>query len=117
VHGSGRFLYVLPDGLDMSGVGTVEHPNRCRRGRRCAVRRSWNEGDRGRLVLLPLPVIRRIRWPRSTARSSTLVSHASLTIIHPDNRASQSVIRKLGFAYWKQTSVHGDLRNLYRLRV
>jgi RimJ/RimL family protein N-acetyltransferase len=40
-----------------------------------------------------------------------------LGIIHPDNRASQNVIRKLGFAYWKQTPVQGDLRNLYRLRV
>jgi hypothetical protein len=27
------------------------------------------------------------------------------------------VIRKLGFAYWKQAPVHGDLRNLYRLHV
>jgi RimJ/RimL family protein N-acetyltransferase len=40
-----------------------------------------------------------------------------LGIIHPDNWASQYVIRKLGFAFWKQAPVHGDLRNLYRLRV
>lgn len=40
-----------------------------------------------------------------------------LGIIHPDNRASQNVIRKLGFAYWKQAPVQGALRNLYRLRV
>jgi RimJ/RimL family protein N-acetyltransferase len=40
-----------------------------------------------------------------------------LGIIHPDNRASQNVIRKLGFAYWKQASVQGDLRNLYRFDV
>lgn len=40
-----------------------------------------------------------------------------LGIIHPDNRASQNVIRKLGFAYWKLTPVQGDLRNLYRLHV
>ena len=40
-----------------------------------------------------------------------------LGIIHPDNRASQNVIRKLGFAYWKQAPVQGDLRNLYRLHV
>ena len=40
-----------------------------------------------------------------------------LGIIHPDNRASQSVIRKLGFGYWKQAPVQGDLRDLYRLRV
>lgn len=40
-----------------------------------------------------------------------------LGIIHPDNRASQNVIRKLGFAYWKQTRVHGEVRNLYRLHL
>ena len=38
-----------------------------------------------------------------------------LGIIHPDNRASHNVIRKLGFRYWKQEPVHGDLRDLYRL--
>lgn len=37
-----------------------------------------------------------------------------LGIIHPENRASQNVIRKLGFAYWTQAPVHGELRNLYR---
>ena len=40
-----------------------------------------------------------------------------LGIVHPDNRASQSVIRKLGFAYWKQAPVHGVHRDLYRLQV
>lgn len=40
-----------------------------------------------------------------------------LGIVHPGNQASENVIRKLGFAYWKQAPVHGVLRNLYRLRV
>lgn len=40
-----------------------------------------------------------------------------LGIIHPGNRASQRVIRKLGFAYWKQAPVYGDRRNLYRRHV
>ena len=40
-----------------------------------------------------------------------------LGIIDADNRASQNVIRKLGFAYWKRAPVQGDLRNLYRLHV
>lgn len=40
-----------------------------------------------------------------------------LGIIHPDNRASQRVIRKLGFAYWKHAPVQGDLRDLYRRHV
>jgi RimJ/RimL family protein N-acetyltransferase len=39
-----------------------------------------------------------------------------LGIIDPDNRASQNVIRKLRFEYWKQARVFGDLRNLYRLQ-
>ncbi|MBV9795383.1 MAG: hypothetical protein JO016_15750 [Actinobacteria bacterium] len=40
-----------------------------------------------------------------------------LAIIHPDNRASQNVSGKLGFAFWKQAPVDGELRNLYRLRL
>ncbi len=40
-----------------------------------------------------------------------------LGIVHPDNRASQKVIRKLGFSYWTQAPVHGDLRDLYRRHV
>ena len=40
-----------------------------------------------------------------------------LGIIHPDNRASQNVIRKLGFAHWQQAPVQGNLRNLYRRHV
>jgi RimJ/RimL family protein N-acetyltransferase len=40
-----------------------------------------------------------------------------LGIIHPDNRASQNVIQKLGFTYWKQAPVQRDLRNLYRRHV
>ena len=40
-----------------------------------------------------------------------------LAIIAPDNLASQNVCRKLGFAFWKQAPVDGDLRNLYTLTV
>jgi len=38
-----------------------------------------------------------------------------LAIIDQENLASQSVCRKLGFAFWKQAPVDGELRNLYRL--
>jgi hypothetical protein len=38
-----------------------------------------------------------------------------LAIIDPQNIASQNVCRKLGFTFWKQAPVEGDLRNLYRL--
>jgi RimJ/RimL family protein N-acetyltransferase len=38
-----------------------------------------------------------------------------LAIIAPDNLASQNVCRKLGFTFWKQAPVEGDIRNLYTL--
>lgn len=40
-----------------------------------------------------------------------------LGIIHAENWASQNVIRKIGFEYWKQAAVHGARRDLYRLRL
>ncbi len=38
-----------------------------------------------------------------------------LAIISPENLASQNVCRKLGFTFWKQAPVDGDIRNLYIL--
>jgi RimJ/RimL family protein N-acetyltransferase len=38
-----------------------------------------------------------------------------LAIIAPDNLPSQNVCRKLGFTFWKQAPVEGDLCNLYTL--
>ena len=40
-----------------------------------------------------------------------------LAIIHPDNKPSQNVSRKLGFQFWKTGDVHGRQRYLYRLRL
>jgi RimJ/RimL family protein N-acetyltransferase len=40
-----------------------------------------------------------------------------LAIIAPDNPASQNVCLKLGFTFWKQAPVDGDIRNLYTLPV
>ena len=40
-----------------------------------------------------------------------------LAIIAPGNLASQNVGGKLGFTFWKQAPVDGDLRNLYTLPV
>lgn len=40
-----------------------------------------------------------------------------LAIIAPENLPSQNVCRKLGFTFWKQAPVYGDLRNLYTLAV
>jgi RimJ/RimL family protein N-acetyltransferase len=58
----------------------------------------------------------------ATEASRALLSRARqtyagelLAIIAPENLASQNVCRKLGFTFWKQAPVEGDLRNLYRL--
>ena len=40
-----------------------------------------------------------------------------LAMIDPRNVPSQNVVRKLGFAFWKQAVVGGFLDNLYRLRL
>jgi RimJ/RimL family protein N-acetyltransferase len=40
-----------------------------------------------------------------------------LAMIDPANRASQSVCRKLGFAFLRQASVDGDVRNIYTLLI
>ncbi len=40
-----------------------------------------------------------------------------LIIIAPENLASQKVCRKLGFTFWEQAPVDGDIRNIYTLRV
>ena len=40
-----------------------------------------------------------------------------LAIIAPENLASQNVCNKLGFTFWKQAPVEGDIRNLYTLPV
>jgi RimJ/RimL family protein N-acetyltransferase len=38
-----------------------------------------------------------------------------LAIIDPENVPSQNVCHKMGFTFWKQAPVDGDLRNLYTL--
>jgi RimJ/RimL family protein N-acetyltransferase len=59
----------------------------------------------------------------ATEASRALLSRARrtyagelLAIIAPENLASQNVCRKLGFTFWKQAPVDGDLRNLYTLQ-
>jgi RimJ/RimL family protein N-acetyltransferase len=60
----------------------------------------------------------------ATEASAALLGVASreytgeiLAIIHPENRPSHGVIRKLGFSYWKRSPVHGQLRDLYCLEL
>jgi RimJ/RimL family protein N-acetyltransferase len=86
---------------------------------------DWIEFDSGRWLEWGYRLVPAARGKGyATEASLALLEVASnhyagdvLGIIHPDNRASQNVIRKLGFAYWKQASVQGDLRDLYRLHV
>ena len=47
------------------------------------------------------------------AKARATYSGELLAIIAPDNLASQKVCRKLGFTFWKQAPVDGELRNLY----
>lgn len=51
------------------------------------------------------------------ARAQQTYRGELLAIIAPDNLASQKVAGKLGFRFWKQAPVDGDLRNLYTLAV
>jgi RimJ/RimL family protein N-acetyltransferase len=49
------------------------------------------------------------------ARARQTYAGELLAIIAPENLASQNVCRKLGFTFWKQAPVEGDIRNLYTL--
>jgi RimJ/RimL family protein N-acetyltransferase len=51
------------------------------------------------------------------AVARTMYSGELLALIHPTNIPSQRVCRKVGFAYWKQAYVDGDLRSLYKLLI
>ncbi|MGH3731549.1 MAG: GNAT family N-acetyltransferase [Micromonosporaceae bacterium] len=60
----------------------------------------------------------------ATEASQALLSKAHqryadelLVIIAPENLASQNVCHKLGFTFWKQAPVDGEIRNLYTLPV
>jgi RimJ/RimL family protein N-acetyltransferase len=60
----------------------------------------------------------------ATEAGRTLLARAAeeyhgelLAMIHPGNRPSQNVARKLGFEFWKTAPVHGELRNLYRMHL
>ncbi|TCC39121.1 N-acetyltransferase [Kribbella capetownensis] len=55
----------------------------------------------------------------ATEASQALLAKADrtqelLAIIAPDNLPSQKVCLKLGFTFWKQAPVYGDVRNLYK---
>jgi len=51
------------------------------------------------------------------ARAHQTYAGELLAIIDPENLASQNVCRKLGFTFWKQAPVKGDICNLYTLPV
>ena len=49
------------------------------------------------------------------ARAHQMYAGELLAIIAPENLASQNVCRKLGFTFWKQAPVEGEIRHLYTL--
>lgn len=79
--------------------------------------RTWLEWGY-RLV----PECRGLGYATEAGQALLAVAHRTYTgellaIIAPENRASQNVCRKLGFTFWKQAPVAGDIRNLYTLRT
>ena len=79
--------------------------------------RAWLEGGY-RLV----PECRGRGYATEASQALLATAHQTysgelLAIIAPENLASQNVGRKLGFTFWKQAMVEGDLRNLYTLPV
>jgi RimJ/RimL family protein N-acetyltransferase len=49
------------------------------------------------------------------AKAHQMYEGELLAIIDLENLASQKVCHKLGFTFWKQAPVEGDIRNLYIL--
>jgi RimJ/RimL family protein N-acetyltransferase len=79
--------------------------------------KSWLEWGY-RLV----PECRGLGYATEASRALLATAHRTyagelLAIIAPENLASQNVCRKMGFAFWKQAAVEGDIRNLYTLTV
>jgi RimJ/RimL family protein N-acetyltransferase len=69
-----------------------------------------------------VPEARGLGYATEASRALLAKAHQAyagevLAIIAPENLASQNVCRKLGFAFWKQAPVGGDIRNLYTLPV
>ena len=50
------------------------------------------------------------------AKAQRTYTDELLCMIAPENVASQKVCRKLGFTFWKQAPVNGEVRNLYTLQ-
>jgi RimJ/RimL family protein N-acetyltransferase len=79
--------------------------------------KSWLEWGY-RLV----PECRGLGYATEASRALLATAHRTyagelLAIIAPENRASQNVCRKMGFTFWKQAAVEGDIRNLNTLTV
>lgn len=69
-----------------------------------------------------IPAVRGVGYATEASRAVLDVATESfrgeiLAMIDPTNVASQNVVRKLGFVFWKQAIVDGYLDNLYRRRI
>jgi RimJ/RimL family protein N-acetyltransferase len=68
-----------------------------------------------------VPECRALGYATEASQALLAKAHQSyagelVCIIDPENLASQNVCRKLGFRFWKQAPVAGEIRNLYTLQ-
>jgi RimJ/RimL family protein N-acetyltransferase len=86
---------------------------------------DWYEFDSGRGLEFGYRLAPRYRARGyATEASKALLDKAAeffegetFAMIHPENKPSQKVCEKLGFAFLKRAVLDGDLCNLYRLEV
>jgi RimJ/RimL family protein N-acetyltransferase len=86
---------------------------------------DWYEFDSGRGLEFGYRLAPPYRFRGyATEASQALLDKAAeffegeiFAMIHPENKPSQKVCEKLGFAFLKRAVLEGDLRNLYRLEV
>ena len=69
-----------------------------------------------------VPERRGLGYATEACRALLATAHESyagelLAIIAPENLASERVCKKLGFTFWKEALVEGDIRNLYTLSI
>ena len=69
-----------------------------------------------------VPECRGLGYATEAGQALFAKAHQSFTgellcIIAPENLASQNVCHKLGFSFWKQAPVDGDIRDLFTLVV
>jgi RimJ/RimL family protein N-acetyltransferase len=86
---------------------------------------DWIDLDGGRRLEWGYRLVPAVRGQGyATEASRALLTSAAagytgelITVIHPDNKPSRNVSRKLGFRFWKTAEVYGRLRTISLLRL